>query len=262
MSSDQELPPKNSSDPSLKAERTDFQEKQDFLVYRSKTAIERRHIPRPEEVRRRNQIMKWMKWGLPITALLLLGSIAVWPEIDRALYSNKEIMKQLARIKIESGTMVGAIFHGLDSHDRPYTITSDKVVQKLNNSDLIHLGDPKADILLQDNVWMMVVADHGIYTQHQQDLNLDDHVVLYRNDGVFMYSNIADIALKYSVITADNWIHAEGPFGILDAQTYFLDLHSGIAQFRGPGRLILNDDRKSNVSTITSAKSPEKTNEP
>lgn len=81
---------------------------------------------------------------------------------------------------------------------------------------------------------MMVTADKGNYTQHEQDLGLIKHVVLYRNDGVFMYSDMADVALKSSVVTGNNWIHAEGPFGILDAQTYFLDLHAGIAQFKGP----------------------------
>lgn len=75
--------------------------------------------------------MKWVKWGLPITALVLLSSIAVWPEIDRALHTNKEVMKQLSRIKIESGTMIDATFHGLDTHNRPYTITSEKLFRNL-----------------------------------------------------------------------------------------------------------------------------------
>lgn len=257
MSPDHKPSSKKLSNSTGKIERTDFQDKQKFLNQRSRSAIERRNVPKPEEVERRKQIMKWVKWGLPITALLLLGSIAVWPEIDRAIHTNKKIMQQLARIKVESGTMIGATFHGLDSHERPYTITSDKVIQKANNSDIIHLGNPKADILLQDNVWMMVTADHGIYTQHQQNLNLDQHVVLYRNDGLFMYSDIADIALKYSIVTANHWIHAEGPFGILDAQTYFLDLHTGIAQFKGPGRLVLNEDKKNNEPSTTPAKPSE-----
>lgn len=249
--------PNEESSSKNKIERTDFQDKEKYLSHKSQNIIERRHIPKPAEMERRNTIMKWVKWGLPITALVLLSSIAVWPEIDRALHTNKEVMKQLSRIKIESGTMIDATFHGLDTHNRPYTITSEKVVQKSNNSNLIHLGNPKADILLQDNVWMMVTADKGNYTQHEQDLGLTKHVVLYRNDGVFMYSDMADVALKSSVVTGNNWIHAEGPFGILDAQTYFLDLHAGIAQFKGPGRLVLNDDKKNNSSNPTQAKSSE-----
>lgn len=249
--------PTQTTNPKHKVERTDFKDKEKYLNQRLTGIIERRHLPKPEEIRRHNTIMKWMKWGLPTTALILLSSIAIWPQIDRALHTNKEIMKQLSRIKVESGTMIGAKFHGLDSHDRPYTITSEKVVQKSNNSNVIHLENPKSDILLQNNVWMMVTADNGIYTQHEQDLGLINHVVLYRNDGVFMYSDLADVSLKASVVTGNNWIHAEGPFGILDAQTYFLDLHNGIAQFKGPGRLVLNEDKKNNASNLTQAKSSE-----
>lgn len=244
--------------PSPRVERTDFQNKQQYLKQHSRPSIARREPPKPQDIHRRKKVIKWTKWLLPITALLLLGSIAIWPEIDRMINTNKAIMKQLAHIKVESGTMIGAIFHGLDSNNRPYTITSEKVVQKSTNSDMIHLSDPKADILLQNGSWMIVTANQGIYMQHQQDLSLYNNVVLYRDDGLFMYSDIADIALKYSVVTANNWIHAEGPFGELDAQAYFLDLHSNVAQFQGPGRLILNNDDKKTPSPSQPSKSPGK----
>lgn len=237
-------------------ERTDFQAKQKYLKQRASSTITRRQVPHEKDILRRKKIIKLTKWILPALALLMLGSIAIWPEIDRMINTNKEVVKQLSRIKVESGTMVGATFHGLDSSNRPYTITSNKVVQKSNNSDMIRLTDPKADILLQSNSWLMVTANQGIYMQHQQDLNLFENVVLYRDDGLFMYSDIADVALKDSVVTANDWIHAEGPFGQLDAQAYFLDMHTNIAQFKGPGRLILNDDKNS-----SSPSQPSKTSE-
>ena len=43
-------------------------------------------------------------------------------------------------------------------------------------------------------------------------------------------------------VASNDWVHAQGPFGVLDAQGDFLSQRDGIAQFRGPGRLILNDD--------------------
>ncbi|CAI3947899.1 Uncharacterized conserved protein [Commensalibacter communis] len=230
---------------SAQIERTDFQEKQKYLKQRANTVVTRRQVPNEKDILRRKKLIKWTKWVLPALALLLLGSIAAWPEIDRFINTNKAVVSELSRIKVESGTMVGATFHGVDSSDRPYTITSSKVIQNSNNSNMIRLAYPKADILLQNNDWIMVTANNGIYMQHEQDLNLYKNVVLYRDDGLFMYSDIADVALKQSVITANDWIHAEGPFGQLDAQAYFLDMHTNIAQFKGPGRLILNDDKNS-----------------
>lgn len=241
-------------------ERTDFQAKQKYLKQRANATVTRREVPKEEDILRRKQMIKWTKWTLPVLALLLLGSIAVWPEIDRMINTNKEVVKELSKIKVESGTMVGATFHGLDSSDRPYTITSSKVIQNSSNSDMILLSDPKADILLQGGSWLMVTANNGIYMQHEQDLNLYDHVVLYRDDGLFMYSDIADVSLKDSVVTANDWIHAEGPFGQLDAQAYFLDMHTNIAQFKGPGRMILNDDND-NKNSSSPPSQPSKTSE-
>lgn len=239
-----------STDLPKKVERTDFNDKKKlYLSQRSNNPIVAREVPKPEDLERRQNLLRWTRWGLPATALVLLVSIAAWPEIDRAINSNKEILKQLSKIKVESGTMHGASFHGLDSHNRPYTITSKQVHQ--NADGLIRLTYPKADILFQNNSWMMVTSDQGNFLQHSQNLSLSKNVVLYRDDGLFMYSPIADISMKSSVITANDWVHAEGTFGVLDAQAYFLDMHAGIAQFKGPGRLILNDDKKSSASSTT-----------
>ncbi|CAK7192952.1 hypothetical protein COMNV_01162 [Commensalibacter sp. Nvir] len=235
---------------SSKTDRNDFKIKKGHLRHKSQSFnIRKRKIPKPEEIRRRKQLIKYTKWILPLLALILLGSIATWPEIDRFINTNKEVLKQLARIKIESGTMIGAVFHGVDDHNSPYTITSNKVIQNSSNNNLILLTHPKADLLLQNNDWVEVSADTGVYAQHEQNLDLKGNVVLYRNDGLFMYSNISTISLKYSVVAADNWIHAEGPFGQLDAQAYFMDIHEGVAQFKGPGKLILNDDKSTSSSS-------------
>ncbi|KXV54298.1 hypothetical protein AD936_08670, partial [Gluconobacter japonicus] len=75
-----------------------------------------------------------------------------------------------------------------------------------------------------------------------QTLNLDDHVVLYRDDGTLMNGPSADMDLKQDVIASRDWVHAEGPFGTQDAQGYFLDQHAGIMQFTGPGLTVRNDD--------------------
>ena len=53
----------------------------------------------------------------------------------------------------------------------------------------------------------------------------------------------ADLDLRRGIVASRDWVHAEGPFGVLDAQGYLLSQRDGLAQFRGPARLVLNDDR-------------------
>lgn len=200
-----------------------------------------RQVPTAADMARRRSLLGAAKWALPSLALLLLGSIAVWPEIARLMNENRAAIREMSRMKVESGNMEGATYRGLDAHDRPYMITS-RVTQQ-NGPDRIDMTDPVADIFLGGNSWADVRADHGVYMQREQTLNLTGHVVLYRDDGTLMNGPTADIDLKRSVIASNDGVHAEGPFGVLDAQGYFLDQHAGLLQFTGPERVIRNDDQ-------------------
>ncbi|NVN41974.1 LPS export ABC transporter periplasmic protein LptC, partial [Ameyamaea chiangmaiensis] len=213
-----------------------------------------RAIPGESELARRRQLLRWAKWVLPGCALLLLVSIAVWPEIDHLINSNRIALTQAARLRIRSGNMSGAIYRGLDTHQRPYMITADSAVQV--DPERVDLVRPVADTLLSGRGWVMVTGDTGVYMQHAQTLQLTGNVTLYRNDGIIMYGPTADIDLKRGIVASDTWVHAEGPFGVLDAQGWFLAQHEGLAQFRGPGRLILNDDSGADKSAASARSAP------
>ncbi|MFT8371170.1 MAG: LPS export ABC transporter periplasmic protein LptC, partial [Acetobacter sp.] len=101
----------------------------------------------------------------------------------------------------------------------------------------------------QGGDWLMVRSEKGVYMQHAQILDLTGEVTLYRDDGLMMHTPLADIDIKAGIITSDSWVRAEGPFGSLDARGFLLSQHDGLAQFRGPGRLILNDDRQNDART-------------
>ncbi|MBO1323699.1 LPS export ABC transporter periplasmic protein LptC [Acetobacter sp. TBRC 12305] len=211
----------------------------------------RRKLPDAAKLARRRTLMRWAKWFLPAAALGLLATIAVWPEIDRLVHANKTTLKELARVKIESGNLIGATYRGMDEHNRPFMITADSVHQV--NDNRMDLTQPAADILSQGGSWLLVRSEKGVYMQHGQILDLTGDVTLYRDDGLMMHSPVADIDVKRGIIASDKWVHAEGPFGVLDARGYVLSQHDGIAQFRGPGRMLLNDDRHSQPTPSSKA---------
>ncbi|GAA3667821.1 MULTISPECIES: LPS export ABC transporter periplasmic protein LptC [Acetobacter] len=207
----------------------------------------RRRVPDAATLARRRTLLRWAKWLLPATALLLLSAIAVWPEVEHLISANQTTMRELSKVKIESGNLVGATYRGVDEHDRPFTITADTVHQAPSNR--LDLSNPMADILTQGGDWLMVRSEKGVYMQHAQILDLTGEVTLYRDDGLMMHTPLADIDIKAGIITSDSWVRAEGPFGSLDARGFLLSQHDGLAQFRGPGRLILNDDRQNDART-------------
>lgn len=202
----------------------------------------RRDIPSSADLAWRRRMLDMAKWALPSLALLLLGSIAVWPEIARWLSENRAVMREMAHMRAESGNLEGAIYRGLDAHDRPYMITARTTHQ--NGPDRVNLTEPVADIFMSGGGWAEVRADSGVYMQHEQTLNLTGHVVVYRDDGTLMNGPTADLDVRQAIIASNDGVHAEGPFGILDAQGYFIDQHAGLMQFTGPQRVIRNDDHQ------------------
>lgn len=200
-----------------------------------------RQPPSEAQQARRRMLLFWTKWLLPAAALVLLGSIAAWPELDRSIHAGRSAYHQAAGVNLDTGRMLGARYHGLDAHGRPYMITADEARQV--GPDRIDLVRPVADSLTQSGSWMLIRAHAGVYMPHTQVLDLFGHVSLYRDDGTLMNGPTAVMDVKRGIVASDDWVHAEGPFGVLDAQGELLSQREGIAQFRGPARMILNDDR-------------------
>lgn len=199
-----------------------------------------RNVPTSVDLARRRSLVALAKWALPVTAALLLGSIAAWPEIAHLISMNRAAVRELAHLRVESGNMEGAVYRGLDAHGRPYMITAQTTHQI--GDDRFNLVKPVGDTVLSGGGWAEVRADHGVFMQHEQALDLSGHVVVYRDDGTIMSGPTADLDLRRGIIASNDWVHVEGPFGMLDAQGYFLDQRAGISQFTGPVRLIRNDD--------------------
>jgi lipopolysaccharide export system protein LptC len=176
-----------------------------------------------------------IKWLLPIGALLLLASIALWPELGR--------VRDTVRMTIEhtaagGATMTDARYRGIDDHGRPYTVTAATAQQ--DGPDRINLTMPKADITLTNGTWLMVQSKRGVYLQTSSQLDLSRDVTLYRDDGTTLKTASASIDVKAGAAASDQPTHAEGPFGTLDAQGFIVTDKGTAIQFSGPAKLILN----------------------
>ncbi len=243
-----------------------------------------RRIPDARKIARRRRVLRWTKWVLPAAALLLLASIASWPELQRSMNSARLGLQEAAQVRVDSGRMLGARYRGLDGRNRPYMITADEAQQvgaqqvgtqqagtqqvgtqqaghpagakAAAPDDRINLSRPVADSLGQNGGWIRISAANGVYMQHSQLLDLSRDTLLYRDDGIMMTGPDADLDLRRGVVASKDWVHAEGPFGVLDAQGYFMSQRDGLAQFRGPARLVLNDDRIARPVPAATAAAP------
>lgn len=198
-----------------------------------------RHKPPPTaaSIARRRFLVGAAKSVLPLVALVLLASVALWPEYSRWA---TEARLRAARLGLElrTGQLTDPIYHGVDERGRPYTITATAARQV--SPERVDVRDPKGDITMEGGRWLMARSLKGTYLQHLGSLDLSGDVQLYRDDGTVMQTDTATLDLKYGAVSSADRVHAEGPFGTLDAQGFAVLDRGAVVQFTGPGRLVLN----------------------
>ncbi len=191
--------------------------------------------PRAAAIGRRRLVL-WSKWLLPVGAILLLASIAMWPEISRQLNADLGLKPGFSG-EFEAGKLLNVRYHGVDGA-RPYTVTADQALQ--DGPERINLVEPKGDLTSENGSWTYVEAKYGVYIQHASLLDLSGDVVVFRDSGVTLRTQSASMDLKSGAAAGNEHTHAEGPFGTLDAQGFALVDKGAVIQFQGQSRLLLN----------------------
>lgn len=198
----------------------------------------RRPAPTARKIARRRAIVWLTKWSLPLFAIALLGSIAVWPEISRVKEQGRVAFRRAFSIDPESGRMAEPRYRGVDERNRPYTVTADSALQ--TSAERVALTEPKGDLITESGTWLMGQSKEGVFIQRQSLLDLSNDVVLYREDGTTLRTDTAAVDMKAGAAASNDKTHAEGPFGVLDAQGFALTEKGAVIQFNGPAHLVLN----------------------
>ena len=200
-----------------------------------------RKAPKARSIARHHLMVALAKWLLPALALLLLLSVVLWPEYARVMEQGRVAFGRVFAIDPESGRMLKPHYRGVDQRGRPYTFTASAAQQ--TGPEQVVLTDPKGDIVTESGTWVMVQARAGVYMQHQSLLDLSHDVVLYREDGTTLRTQSAEMDVKAGAAAGSEQTHAEGPFGVLDAQGFTLMDKGAVIQFQGPSHLVMNGGR-------------------
>lgn len=197
-----------------------------------------RQGPSIARLTRRRWLVVWTKRLLPVLALALLASIALWPEIDRTADQGRIAFRRFGAGDAGAARLLDPRYQSVDAKGRPYTLTANSGLQV--GPERVNLVEPKGDVTLENGSWLMVQAHDGVYMQHSGQLDLAGDVTLYRADGLTMITDAASLDMKAGAATSSARTHAEGPFGTLDAQGFALVDKGAVTQFTGPARLVLN----------------------
>jgi lipopolysaccharide export system protein LptC len=197
---------------------------------------QRAALPQDRMARRRFAISV-AKWVLPLIAVVLLVSIAAWPEFEHLTGQARLTVGNLSG-EIEGGKLIDARYNGIDDRGRPYTVTAATARQL--DADRIGLTMPKGDLTLENGTWLMLTAREGTFVQRANQLDLIKDVTLYRDDGTTLHTNSATIDVKEGAASGNEPVRVEGPFGTLDAQGFTVMDKGAAIDFAGPAHVLLN----------------------
>ena len=206
-----------------------------YLAIESRIRV--RRPPSPGGLMRRRWVINATKFLLPAGALLLLASLALWPEFDRASDKARLSMRGFGAT-VDGARVRNARYNGLDQRGRPFTVTA--VTASQRDPEQVDLSLPVADMTLENGSWLHLRANQGVFMRKAEQLDLSGDVVLYRDDGTTLTTASATVEIKSGAASSAEPTHVEGPFGTLDAAG-FITLDKGAAiQFWGPARVELN----------------------
>lgn len=180
-----------------------------------------------------------MKLILPLTALLLVALVVVWPQFQ----PDKEPMR-IGYAEMESqgataGLMNQPRFTALDQDNQFYTVTAILAQQPDPKSDIVILDKPAADVALKDGSWLAVSAESGVFRQEDRTLTLEGGVTLFHDGGYELRTKTAFVNLKKGTAEGDAPVAGQGPIGLLTAQGFRIDRNKETVYFTGKARMTI-----------------------
>lgn len=199
-----------------------------------------RYLP----VRRRRKLSRWrsrvvglLKVALPMTAVALIALVALWPELQ----DEPPPPPAAAAGGGDAARMLSPRYFGVDDRSQPFSIAARSASQAENQSEVIELNQPEAEITLDGGAWLALNADHGRYDRAAQRLVLSGEVTLFRDDGFAARTATAHVDLNDRSAWGDAPVAVHGPSGEIQAEGFRIADEGDTVVFTGRSRLVIRD---------------------
>ena len=182
------------------------------------------------------------KCALPVVACVVMLLVVVWPEFKS---KPEKFMTGVSDIRIETAggqRVINARFTGVDSENRPFSITAKSVVQTRSDDNGVELAEPKADVTLASNSWVAISAPKGIFRRDKEILDLSGGVDLFHDEGYEFRTGEARLNFRTSVASSQSPVWGQGPFGMIEAEGFRVIGTGDSIFFTGKSRLLVYSD--------------------
>lgn len=183
-------------------------------------------------------LVQFAKWLLPAAALSLLGLMVLWPELDRSEDRGRLAFRRVTQASPETARVINPRYQGLDEAGRPFNVTASVAAQRATGA-LVDLEQPRADLLMGENAWVLLEAEKGVHDRETNSIDLEGNVTLWHDNGTTMRTESAAIDMKGGNAHGEKPVAAQGPFGTLTSEGFDLLDRGRVVVFTGKARAVL-----------------------
>jgi len=196
-----------------------------------------------------SRFVRAMKLLLPAGAVLLLGAMLLWPQLQAESKRFNIGLSGLDPRHPDRLKVVNARYQGIDGQGQPYEVLAESAFETKEGSREIALDAPSADLLENSGAWVLSNAPEGVYNRDTQQLRLTGGVTLFHDKGYTFSSPTAVLDMKNGYAYGTDPAMAYGPGGEIKGEAGFEILDKGRRiLFKGKSRLILRPGGSFDVS--------------
>jgi lipopolysaccharide export system protein LptC len=180
-------------------------------------------------------LVRFMKYGLPIGVLGLLGYLLISP-----LSHNKEVSFLLDKNKVATARerlkTQGARYQGIDDQGRAFTVNADRAVQKTSQVPIIDITGVRARMEMKDGP-ALATADSGRYHMDAQTMDVDGPIHVTAADGYKLETRNVTVDLNNHSLSGHQGVEGTMPLGRFTAANMAADMRSRHVTLTGRAHL-------------------------
>lgn len=165
---------------------------------------------------RRRRFVQFMKFVLPLLAVVLVGVMLAWPRLTGRDGGFKISFSSVSTQEMAL-VMNNPKFRGSDAKGQPYVVTADRAIQDSTDSKQVTLDRITADMLLQDGGWVSLTANSGLYHDVAKLLTLHGDVSVFGDRGFEFHGNVVEVDLNTSIVASDDKVWGHNAMGQIRA---------------------------------------------
>ncbi len=193
-------------------------------------------------MRHHSQVVVSLKVLLPSLAAVLIGLVILWPQLQARQDEAISIVSE--DTAPQDQVMINPRFFTVDDKGERLNIVAENAYELPGDTRKIQLNQVKADILSKDDRFVVLDAEHAVYAQSADSVDLSGAVNLYSEDGYELNTTQASIDLKTQNIAGRAETFVRAPAGTATSQGFQILNNGKLIRLTGKTRAVFYPDRK------------------